>query len=863
MATTGKRYIDRTKEKDSQRILDARTRGVLDAVLRETRGKALGAYLRAMGRTLKSAVALLPFLLPGLPGMAQGGAITGTVTDGRGEPVAFVHVAIEGTTMGTTSDKAGRFTIQGLSEGEHRVRASSVGYTGGTVLVRVPQIGEPLSIRMEERVVDLPAFTVQNSMTGGSAPARDLAGSAWYIGPREMRQYAYTDVSRMLRTVPGVNIQEEDGFGLRPNIGMRGAGAERTSKITVMEDGVLVAPAPYAAPAAYYFPVVGRMHGIEVVKGSSQVRYGPLTTGGAINLLSTPVPERASGMVSLWGGSFGMRNLHAHAGAEEGRIGVLVETFQQAADGFKTLDNGGPTGFTKSDHLAKLRWSTKPGARIRQDVSLKAGYTTELSNETYLGLTRADFNSDPYRRYAGSAQDRMDVEHDLFTAQYAITLPRGPQVTATLYRTNTFRNWYKLDQVVDSSGAKVGIATLLDRPESRPFALGVVRGADSDENALLLKANIRNYQTSGAQFIATHEVEGEKFTHRMEAGLRLHRDYMDRYQHTDGYRMRGGEMLRTSAGRPGTESNRLSSADATAAHALYDLRKGRVGLRPGLRYEHITLREDNYGTQDPGRTGSAVRSTANTVEVWIPGVGADVAITERTKAFGGVHRGFSPPGTNPETRPEASVNYEAGVRAERSGLEIQAIGFLNDYSELLGADMAAAGGAGSGDLFNGGKAMVRGLELFVAHDLLHGRSDRLRLPLSVAWTYTDARFGSTFVSTFAGWGQVAEGDRIPYITRHQVNARAGIEGRRGSVSLNMVRSGDMLSKAGPNAQDEDQRIPAFTVFDAAATFRWTKQADVFATVQNITGERYMVSLVPAGARPGMPRGVQAGLRFRF
>lgn len=57
----------------------------------------------------------------------------------------------------------------------------------------------------------------------------------------------------------------------------------------------LAAPAPYSAPAAYYFPNVARMEAVEVLKGSSQVQYGPFTTGGAINLVSTPIPNNLSG----------------------------------------------------------------------------------------------------------------------------------------------------------------------------------------------------------------------------------------------------------------------------------------------------------------------------------------------------------------------------------------------------------------------------------------------------------------------------------------------------------------------------------------------------------------------------------------
>ena len=74
---------------------------------------------------------------------------------------------------------------------------------------------------------------------------------------------------------------------------MRGTGQNRSEKVTIMEDGVLAAPAPYAAPSAYYFPTSGRMQQIEVLKGTSSAMYGPRTTGGVVNMLSREIPEEA------------------------------------------------------------------------------------------------------------------------------------------------------------------------------------------------------------------------------------------------------------------------------------------------------------------------------------------------------------------------------------------------------------------------------------------------------------------------------------------------------------------------------------------------------------------------------------------
>lgn len=72
-------------------------------------------------------------------------------------------------------------------------------------------------------------------ITGGADDINRQPGSAMLIDDVALEEFEYTDIHRVLNSVPGVNLQEEDGYGLRPNIGLRGTPPERSKKVTVME----------------------------------------------------------------------------------------------------------------------------------------------------------------------------------------------------------------------------------------------------------------------------------------------------------------------------------------------------------------------------------------------------------------------------------------------------------------------------------------------------------------------------------------------------------------------------------------------------------------------------------------------------
>jgi Fe(3+) dicitrate transport protein len=717
--------------------------------------------------------------------------------------------------------------------------------------------------KSSDSIRDLREVTiVANKLLGSKFEVKNRTGSAYFLSKKELQQQNYTDINRVLAQVPGVSIYEEDGFGLRPNISLRGTSPERSSKINIMEDGVLIAPAPYSASSAYYFPNVNRMQSVEVLKGSSQIQYGPNTTGGAINFISTEIPNDFRANLRTSYGTYNTLNSYANVGDSFKNFGYMVEYNKRRSDGFKNLDNGGNTGFDTNDFVAKFRVNTNPEARVQQSLDFKFQYSDEQSDETYLGLTDEDYGTTPYRRYGGSQKDLMDTEHTQFMLTHTAKFSDYFRITTTAYRNDFKRNWYKLDDV-SANGSTASISNLIENPEDFPFLFGLVNGTQNFQgSALNVKNNNREYYSQGIQTKADYHFTTGSVFHDIEVGLRFHQDEEDRFQWVDGYNMIGGNMNLVEQGIPGTDSNRITDADAFAAHVLYKLKYKRWTFTPGLRYENITLERNDFGTEDVTRTGTDLSTRSNEMNEFIPGIGVNYKFNQEFSLFGGVHKGFSPAGTTEGESSEQSVNYELGTRFSHNGFSGEVVGFYNDYSNLLGSDLAATGGVGTLDLFNAGEVDVSGLEVLGGYDFLTNNVN-FSLPLTMTYTFTDAKFQNTFDSNVGIWGAVASGDEVPYISRHQFNAGLSFIAEKFEAHANARYRGEFRTQAGSGDILTNEKVGSNFILDISAKYHLTNNFSLTTNVINMLDTEYEVSRVPAGLRPGHPFGIYGGFEFRL
>ncbi len=702
--------------------------------------------------------------------------------------------------------------------------------------------------------------------------APDTGGAVQRLDEELLERFNYDNPDAVLQQVPGAYVRQEDGYGLRPNIGLRGVSSERSSRITLMEDGILFGPAPYAAPAAYYFPVMTRMTGVDVYMGAATVPYGPNTVGGAIDLRNRDIPRDADGALDLALGANFFGRAHGWVGASNDWGGFALEGVYLHSDGFKhiRLAPDADTGFDRGEIVLRGELHGSLPGDAYQRLELRLGFAGESSRETYLGLTDADFAEDPYQRYPASQLGHMSWWRTQLQLRHTLEVGEGFVLRSAAYRHDLDRSWLKVNAM--------GSLPLPGVPQSRVDLFDVLNEADRGVNALyasvlrgvedggldptaedyvLIGTNARYFGATGVQSVGTGRFETGPLSHVIQVGARLHHDAVDRNHTEDAYSTIGGELVRAT---DESYTTRLTHAESLALslHAAYTLTLfDRVTLTPGVRAELIWTRFEDLqsGDRQPQQFRAAV----------LPGASAEWRIIDELAVFAGVMRGFAPvaPGQAPSVQAEDSISYEAGARFTHAPSRTSALltGFVNDYSNYLQQCSFSSGCANDDidDQANGGRPLVAGFDVRVG---VEPRVGSLRFPLRASYTFTFSEFREDVLDSpsplFAG---ATEGDALPYLPQHQVAAQVGLEHDDVGVNVGATYVTEMLEQAGRFGEDGVVHTDAQFLLDATVYLQVFDNLRLYVRGENLTLTQVVAARRPFGARPNRPFQIQGGLRI--
>lgn len=736
----------------------------------------------------------------------------------------------------------------------------------------VPVAPVPVEVVPMEPAVDVastpppaPAETIEVTVVGTSL-AR-TAGSAHVISKKQLERFEYDDPTVALLSTPGLYVRTEDGMGLRPNIALRGVNPDRSKKVTLLEDGVLFGPAPYSAPAGYYFPLLTRMTKIKVIKGPAAIGYGPQTIAGVIDFTTREIPDDTAAYADVAVGQYGYGKANAWAGVNTGKFGFLIEGTRIQNNGFKELvDSAGrdaDTGFIRDEWMVKGSY-THHGEDNTNEVKLKLTYADETSNESYLGLTDGDFRQNPNRRYAASQLDRMHNHRVSAVLTHTLTSQkRHLQLVTNVYRHDFQRTWRKVNGFPDTS-----LFAVLNNPTAgrNPTYVAILRGQQASANAsqaILIGPNERNFISQGVESRLNWSGKTGPIGHRVEAGLRYHNDYIDRH-HSQSSFLVDGNTLTPIDKYPETTAFNKESTHAVALHASYALTWKELTITPGVRTELISSR---------AKDRLALSNLTAFNAVVLPGVGVYQGIWRGLGILGGVYEGFSPPPPgSAKSKPEKSINYEAGARYTERMLRAETVFFYNDYKNMTdictdssGCNGTSVGPDGNGggvlnQQYNAGAARTYGMEVLLEHEL---PINVWRVPVGVAYTWTKSYFENTFTSPDPIFGSVQRGYEVPYVPRNQVRLTAGVEHPRASFNANFTYVSREREVPGRGSLNDTIATDAQTLVDIAASAKIWGPLSLYANCYNLFDKQYIVARRPFGARPNGPRWVHVGIKASY
>ena len=708
----------------------------------------------------------------------------------------------------------------------------------------------------------VPAFSADDIETiesvtiiGSVEDLRKLPGSGQVIPNEDLLKAMDTDIQKILTAVPGVYMRTEEGYGLRPNISIRGTAIERSGKVTIMEDGVLVAPSPYTSSSAYYFPTTGRIHSVEVLKGPAAVSQGPQTIGGAINLISTPIPNAPSGKFVQELGENGMMRTHAYYGGTSGNFGALVEVHEHESDGFDSIANvGGDTGFDKSDLMVKARYES--GAH---SLTFKMVDLDETSNQSYVGLSQASFNANPRVRYGATAYDKMMNDGEQTSLTYVGDFENF-NVQFTSWQNDYHRDWFKVSDFNNDKehGEQDDINELIsDANNGSANAQAILDGQLPVE--IEYKHNNRYYTNEGYQFsintsLGIHDLTlGYRDMEDSESRIQAH-EYAD--QAADG----SLSALYGYVGLSGS-NNRLRESSATSYYLQDTMDFGKLDITLGYRSEDYDQRHRRWGEgAGPNLTAvrvTSVRDTFATNDHTTSSFGATYDLSDNVTLVAGFHEGMTPMfGADPE---EAD-NTELGMRYSAGTANLEVFYFSSEYSNLAAECTLVSGAACNADesaVFSGGAADVEGLE-FSGSWILEG--DGVSYPVALAYTSTDATFNNSSESEY--FGVVAAGDDLPYVPSSSMSIVAGFvtdSGLSGNMRLIDVGSSCSIAACGTY-----NKINAHTIIDLNLRKALNDSMDIYAIIENVSDDADIISRAPSeGARSQKPRTIKVGFSYKF
>lgn len=232
--------------------------------------------------TLMKKISFLILILLPVTLLAQTSTIEGRVK-ADGEPLAWASIQLEGTTLGTTTDEDGYYTLK-APKGSYTLFCKSIGYTTGEKKIQLQTAKLKVDFNLKEDVMGLEQVVVTGTRT--DKRRTDSPVIVNLINSQTLDNVVATNLSEGLRFQPGLRVETDcqtcNYTQLRMN-GLQGGYSQ-----------ILINGRPIFSPLTGLYGMEqipsNMIDRIEVVRGGVSALYGSSAIGGTVNVI-TKIPK--------------------------------------------------------------------------------------------------------------------------------------------------------------------------------------------------------------------------------------------------------------------------------------------------------------------------------------------------------------------------------------------------------------------------------------------------------------------------------------------------------------------------------------------------------------------------------------------
>ncbi len=655
---------------------------------------------------------------------------------------------------------------------------------------------------------DLGAMSVRAKETTGTYAK--IPGTVNTISNEEIEELKPTDVTEVLRRVPGINYADEDGRGFKPNIGLRGLDPSRSRNVAILVDGLPLQPSVYGDPATYVNLPVEEIERIEVVKGPSSLLYHGNNLGGVINYI-TKRPPTDSKMQLVNSETFGedsMFHSYTALGGTVDDISYRVSYLRKQGEGFRESDAYGVHDVStfleyriddQSEIISRSNW-------YYEDADTPGGLNRSLYDQSQLLSVTPDDQFEGRRVHTNLTYRNRFAENQSFETYFFYTFLRRDWFIASTVATGNTQ--FKRDFNVFGYGAKYELNYDVLGLEDNSFTLGVDFYHDKEDDT---------------------SVRGTTRTSR------------------DGTFTANNDLGVFAVGVYGTTNLNVTE---------------RFRVAPVLRMDYVHNSLENNLTGVEGNDGTWA---------WSPGVGAEYDVLDNTTAYASFHRSFQAAeykeAVSATTGAPNNLDAQRGTHFE-VGLRTQPLSWLSAETALFTFDFDNEVISSGGMTINGQETRHSGIEGVLNLDLF-GMVEDFRGEAFPEWLGSlDADFNLTLIDTDFRKGPNA-GNELPQVPNWHFNWGLNYDHPTGFyANLYAQHVDEQYSNAG-NTRNENAAattgvIPSYKVWNLNFGYIWKKRYEAFFGVRNLFDEKYFTRRDGffAGITPSPDRQVYFGFRIK-